>query len=119
MLEGYADNRDGESLHQLFDRMPSRHLVSWNTMIAFHVQVGEFRQAIEVFQRMQEKGIQPNPVTLISVLSAFACLGALAQERWIHAYIDKHGIELDENLGSSLINMYAKCGCLEGAIQAF
>nr|DAD29296.1 TPA_asm: hypothetical protein HUJ06_030764 [Nelumbo nucifera] len=110
MLEGYADNRDGESLHQLFDRMPSRHLVSWNTMIAFHVQVGEFRQAIEVFQRMQEKGIQPNPVTLISVLSAFACLGALAQERWIHAYIDKHGIELDENLGSSLINMYAKCG---------
>ncbi|XP_043715833.1 pentatricopeptide repeat-containing protein At5g48910-like [Telopea speciosissima] len=119
MLEGYADNKDGDELHQLFDRMPHRDVVSWNTIIAFYVQVADFKQAIAISRRMQENGERPDRVTLISLLSAVAHLGALAQGRWIHAYIDKHGIELDENLGSALINMYAKCGCLEGAVQAF
>ncbi|KAJ4962114.1 hypothetical protein NE237_022024 [Protea cynaroides] len=119
MLEGYADNTDGDALHQLFDKMPHRDVVSWNTMIAFYVQVSDFKQAIAIFRRMQENGERPNRVTLISLLSAVSYLGALAQGRWIHAYIDKHGIELDQNLGSALINMYAKCGCLEGAVQAF
>ncbi|OVA15413.1 Pentatricopeptide repeat [Macleaya cordata] len=119
MLEAYADCKDSESLHKLFDEMPYRDVVSWNTVIGFYVQVGEFKEAIEMFRRMQENGEFANRVTLISVLSAVASLGALAQGRWVHAYIDKHGIELDENLGSALINMYAKCGCLDGAIHAF
>eukprot|EP00268_Persea_americana_P013766 TRINITY_DN16119_c1_g1_i1.p1 TRINITY_DN16119_c1_g1~~TRINITY_DN16119_c1_g1_i1.p1 ORF type:complete len:673 (+),score=108.59 TRINITY_DN16119_c1_g1_i1:108-2126(+) len=119
MLEGYADNGDGESLSQLFEQMPERDVVSWNTMIAFYVQKGEFKEAVMMFRWMQESGEWPNQVTLISVLSAIAHLGALAQGRWVHAYIDKHGIELNENLGSALISMYAKCGCLEGAVQAF
>lgn len=119
MLEGYANCKDGKSLHRLFDQMPHRDVVSWNTMIAFYVQMGEFGEAATMFRLMRESGEQPNQVTLISVLSAVAYLGALAQGRWLHAYIDKHGIELNENLGSALISMYSKCGCLEGAIQAF
>ncbi|RRT69732.1 hypothetical protein B296_00033288 [Ensete ventricosum] len=60
-----------------------------------------------------------NRVTLISVLSAVTQLGALGQGQWVHAYIKRHGIELDENLSSALINMYSKCGCIEGAIYTF
>ncbi|KAF9593770.1 hypothetical protein IFM89_025395 [Coptis chinensis] len=119
MLECYAGNGDGDSLHRFFYGMLIRDVVSWNTMIAFYVQVGDFKGAVEMFRKMQDNGETPNRVTLVSVLSAVACLGALAQGRWIHGYIDRNGIELDENLGSALINMYAKCGCLEGAVQAF
>ncbi|KAI3953644.1 hypothetical protein MKW98_017468 [Papaver atlanticum] len=119
MLEAYADGKDRESLHKLFHEMPYRDVVSWNTVIGFYVQVGEFKEAVEMFRQMQEKGQLANRVTLISVLSAVAHLGALAQGSWLHSYIDKNHINLDENLGSALINMYAKCGCLDGAIQAF
>ncbi|KAI7995217.1 Pentatricopeptide repeat-containing protein [Camellia lanceoleosa] len=119
MLEGYSDNGDSESLHQVFDSMPYRDVVSWNTMIGYYVQVGEFVEAIEMFRRMQEEGEQPDSVTLVSVLTAIAHLGALAQGKWVHAYIRKHGIELDENLGSALVNMYSKCGFLDGATEAF
>ncbi|KAF5198786.1 Pentatricopeptide repeat-containing protein [Thalictrum thalictroides] len=119
MLECYADNGDKESLHQLFDEMPVKDVVSWNTIIAFYVQVEDFKGAMEMFRKMQDNGEDLSKVTLVSALSAVACLGALAQGRWIHLYIDKHGIELDEILGSALVNMYAKCGCVEGSIQAF
>ncbi|KAF6171354.1 hypothetical protein GIB67_009495 [Kingdonia uniflora] len=119
LLKGYANNRDSKSLCEIFDEMPQRDVVSWNTMIAFYVNVSDFEKAMWVFRDMQEKGERPDRVTLISVLSACAQMGALAQGRWVHAYIDKNGVELDENLGSALVNMYAKCGCLEGAVQAF
>ncbi|KAL7001404.1 hypothetical protein U1Q18_002554, partial [Sarracenia purpurea var. burkii] len=129
MLEGYTHNEDGESLRQMFDSMPQRDVVSWNTMIAYYVRVGEFAEAVEMFRRMQEEGEQPNGVTLLSVLTSIAHSGALAQGKWVHAYIRKHGIELDQNLGSALVNMYSrcatmdlvrdKCGCLDGAAEAF
>lgn len=74
-------------------------------MIAYYVRVGEFMEAVEVFEWMQDEGERPDGVTLLSVLTAIAHLGALAQGKWIHAYIRKHGIEVDENLGSALVNM--------------
>jgi len=119
LLEGYAGNGDGELARQVFDEMPQRDVVSWNTVIAYYVRVGEFVEAVEVFERMQDEGERPDGVTLVSVLTAIAHLGALAQGKWIHAYIRKHGIEVDENLGSALVNMYSKCGCLDGAMEAF
>ncbi|KAE9451125.1 hypothetical protein C3L33_16984, partial [Rhododendron williamsianum] len=119
LLEGYAGNGDGGLVRQVFDEMPQRDVVSWNTVIAYYVRVSKFSEAIEVFQRMQEEGEQPDGVTLVSMLTAIAHLGALAQGKWVHAYIRKHGIELDENLGSALVNMYSKCGCLDQAMEAF
>ncbi|KAJ6851510.1 pentatricopeptide repeat-containing protein-like [Iris pallida] len=120
MLQAYADHGDARSLLDLFSRMPCRDVVSWNTVMAFYVQTGEFEAAVATFRTMQQgRRCCPNRVTLVTVLSAASHLGALALGRWAHAYIDKHGIELDENLGSSLVNMYSKCGCVEGAVHAF
>ncbi|GAB4840194.1 hypothetical protein Ancab_020959 [Ancistrocladus abbreviatus] len=68
---------------------------------------------------MKEEGESIDRVTLISVLAAVSHLGAQGLGHWVDASMDKLKIELDENLGSALINMYAKCGCVEGAIGAF
>lgn len=50
-----------------------------------------------------------------AVLSACARLGALQHGKWVHAYIDKSGMKVDVVLGTSLIDMYAKCGSIERA----
>lgn len=119
MLKGYAENRDNQSINQIFKSMPHKDVVSWNTIIALYVKIGEFAKAIELFEEMQEKGEKPDGLTMVSVLTAIAYSGALGQGKWVNAYIKKHGIELDGNLGSALVNMYSKCGCLSGAIKAF
>ncbi|KAI0504416.1 hypothetical protein KFK09_015368 [Dendrobium nobile] len=120
MLEGYAHNRDGGSLLDFFYRMMQRDVVSWNTVVAFYVETGKYEEAMAVFRSMQESNeCLPNRITLISVLSAASHLGALGQGKWVHAYINRHRVELDENLSSALINMYSKCGCIEGAIHVF
>ncbi|KAJ0988270.1 hypothetical protein J5N97_006626 [Dioscorea zingiberensis] len=120
LLEGYAAAKDGESIHEVFDMMPARDVVSWNTLMGFYIETGEFEEAILTFRSMQESGeCQPNRVTMISVLTAVTHSSALGQGKWVHAYIDRNKIELDEKLGSALINMYSKCGCVEGAVYVF
>ncbi|KAF3650617.1 putative F-box/LRR-repeat protein-like [Capsicum annuum] len=54
---------------------------------------------------------------MVSVISACAISGALDLGRSVHTYIDKRSIENDLELSTALVNMYAKCGYLEKAIE--
>ncbi|GLU21910.1 hypothetical protein SLE2022_380220 [Rubroshorea leprosula] len=69
---------------------------------------------------MQVSGFRPNHnAAIVGALTACAFVGALDQGRWIHAYVDRNGMEMDKLLGTALIDMYAKCGCLEMACCVF
>ncbi|KAJ0986983.1 hypothetical protein J5N97_005339 [Dioscorea zingiberensis] len=122
MVSGYAMNGEMGAARELFDVMPEKDVVSWSCMISGYVHINHHAQALGLFKRMQmESEARPNEVTMVSVLSACAHLAALEQGKWIHAYIDKNHMILDDdnNLGAALIDMYAKCGSLETAIKLF
>ncbi|WVZ65288.1 hypothetical protein U9M48_014682 [Paspalum notatum var. saurae] len=121
LLRGYAqEGADADALRDFFARMPARDSVSWNTVLSWCVANGEYEEAISVFRAMlASQECQPDRVTLVTVVSAIAYLGALAQGLWAHAYILRKGVEVDEKLSSALINMYSKCGFIEGAVYVF
>ncbi|XP_019427763.1 PREDICTED: pentatricopeptide repeat-containing protein At3g62890 [Lupinus angustifolius] len=107
---------------ELFDRMPQRNVISWSCMIHGYVRCGEHKAALALFRHLQMgKGceVRPNEFTLSGVLSACAQLGALQHGKWVHAYIDKSGMRIDVILGTSLIEMYSKCGSIERARWVF
>ncbi|CAN6182627.1 unnamed protein product [Urochloa humidicola] len=121
LLRGYALEGGGaDALRDFFARMPSWDTVSWNTVLSWCVANGEYDEAIAVFREMlASQECQPDRVTLVSVVSAIAYLGALALGLWAHAYVIRKGVEVDEKLSSALINMYSKCGFIEGAVYVF
>ncbi|KAG9458759.1 hypothetical protein H6P81_003267 [Aristolochia fimbriata] len=119
MVDGYIRKGNMDAARSLFDRMPQRSVVSWNTMIAGYAQNGFFKEAVAVFRDMQISNIQPNYLTLLSVLPAVSHLGALDLGKRLHAYAEKNRIMIDEVLGSALIHMYAKCGDVEEALRLF
>ncbi|KAJ7009173.1 pentatricopeptide repeat-containing protein [Populus alba x Populus x berolinensis] len=67
----------------------------------------------------QREDVMPNEVTIVCVLSACSELGALQLGRWVHSYMDKHGIELNHFVGGALINMYSRCGDIDEAQRVF
>jgi len=77
------------------------------------------KEAIEMFREMQMGEVSPNYVTMISVLPAISRLGALELGKWVHLYVEKNGIEIDDVLGSALVDMYSKCGSVDKALQVF
>ncbi|KAK9275123.1 hypothetical protein L1049_022382 [Liquidambar formosana] len=81
--------------------------------------VVDIKDALLVFQDMLLEDVEPNQCTLTSVLTACAQLGALDQGRWVHGYIDRTNLQVNSTLGTALIDMYAKCGCIEKALLAF
>ncbi|KDO57336.1 hypothetical protein CISIN_1g010881mg [Citrus sinensis] len=119
LINGYAKSGQISIARQMFDKMPEKNAVSWSAMINGYVQVDLFKEALEHFNYMQLCGFRPNHAGIVGALTACAFLGALDQGRWIHAYVDRNGIELDIILGTAIIDMYAKCGCIETACSVF
>ncbi|XP_010557541.1 PREDICTED: pentatricopeptide repeat-containing protein At3g62890-like [Tarenaya hassleriana] len=120
MIGGFVGSELMDQAKELFDEMPERDVVSWSSLIAGYVQVSCFAEALDTFHEMLQMGFPPNEFTLTSALTACANLVALDQGRWIHVYIDKSNIGINnDRLLSSLIDMYAKCGEIELATEVF
>ncbi|XP_015064472.1 pentatricopeptide repeat-containing protein At1g50270 [Solanum pennellii] len=104
---------------KVFEDMPYKNLISWTAMIAGSLHCNRCREALSVFEEMLSRKVVPNQVTLTSVLSASTKLGALEQGRWIANYIKAHNVKFNTALATALIDMYAKCGCIEEALLVF
>lgn len=104
---------------KMFDRMPERNVVSWNTLIVGYVQNGMNEEAIEVFYDMRMEGVEPTQVTMSGFLSASANIGALEEGKQGHGLAVVEGLVLNTILGSSIINFYSKVGLMEDAELVF
>ncbi|KAM5562910.1 putative pentatricopeptide repeat-containing protein [Rosa sericea] len=119
MITCYADYGLVEEASGVFNRLREKDTVCWTAMIDGLVKNGEMNRALEVFREMQRKNVRPNEVTLVCVLSACWHLGALEFGRWVCSYIDKNNIECNYIVGGALINMYSRCGDIDGAVEVF
>uniref|UniRef100_A0A5K1CIW7 DYW domain-containing protein n=2 Tax=Nymphaea colorata TaxID=210225 RepID=A0A5K1CIW7_9MAGN len=119
MMGGYVKNWDVGAAYRLFVEMTERDMVSWNTMIGGFIQTGRFKEATELFHRMQTENLRPNDVTIVGMLRACSQVGALDMGKWLHAYVDRNRYLVNVVVGTSLVDMYCKCGVLECAEQIF
>ncbi|KAL5773737.1 hypothetical protein ACOSQ2_013661 [Xanthoceras sorbifolium] len=120
----------------IFDSMEVRDTVSWNTMITGYVISGRHSDALRLLREMQrleeekyrdyddnidekQLSFKPNSITLMTVLPGCAALSALAKGKEIHAYAIRNMLATDVAVGSALVDMYAKSGCLNLARRVF
>ncbi|PUZ69317.1 hypothetical protein GQ55_2G098200 [Panicum hallii var. hallii] len=122
MLDAYAKGggRDLGAARKLFDMM-ERDVVSWNTMIALYAQNGLSAEALGLYSEMLNVGggIRCNAVTLSAVLLACAHAGAIQTGKRIHNQVVRLGLEENVYVGTSVVDMYSKCGRVEMARKAF
>eukprot|EP01018_Ginkgo_biloba_P031529 Gb_16954 [translate_table: standard] len=119
MIAGYVRNGCLDKALVLFCRMLETDTFSWNAMITGYTQNGQGKEALELFCQMQKIGIKPDQVNLVSALSACCSLRALEQGKQVHSYIIRTKFGLDVIVGNSLLDMYAKCGCMQDARKVF
>ncbi|XP_058097219.1 pentatricopeptide repeat-containing protein At1g05750, chloroplastic [Magnolia sinica] len=119
MIDGYMRNGEVEAAISLFDSMPKRDKVSWTALISGFVKNGHFEEALECFREMQLADVDADYVTVVAVLNACTNLGALGQGLWTHRYVQQRDFSENMRLSNSLIDMYARCGCINFARQVF
>ncbi|QCD89468.1 structure-specific endonuclease subunit SLX1 [Vigna unguiculata] len=119
MVTGYVTCGLLDEARDYFERSPSRDIVLWTAMINGYVQFNRFEEAIALFGEMQMRGVRPDNFIVVTLLTGCAQSGALEQGKWIHNYIDENRILVDAVVGTALIEMYAKCGCIDIALEIF
>ncbi|OEL31297.1 Pentatricopeptide repeat-containing protein [Dichanthelium oligosanthes] len=112
---------DGQlaTARQLFDQMPEMNIFSWNALIKGYVCHQKPVEALNMFQHLMREGLQPDQFTFGSCLSACEAMHSLKLGQQIHGMLLRSGFDLSVMIISSLIDMYSKCGYLDGARHAF
>eukprot|EP01018_Ginkgo_biloba_P001003 Gb_00360 [translate_table: standard] len=103
----------------VFDKMSERNTVSWNAVIAGYAQHGQSEESLKLFSQMYREGMNPTPFTLGSVLNACGSSDSLDQAIQVLALSVKIGLDSDVFVGSALVDMFSKCGCVEDARNVF
>lgn len=119
LVDMYLKCGDANFARKVFQEMPVKNVVSWNSMISGLAQNGEFKESLYMFRKMQRLGVKPDDVTLVAVLNSCANLGVLELGKWVHAYLDRNQIRADGFIGNALVDMYAKCGSIDQACWVF
>eukprot|EP00250_Pteridium_aquilinum_P016131 c22959_g2_i1 orf=717-2639(+) len=119
LVDMYAEFGLLVEARRVLNKLPVRHVVSWNALITGYVEHGLNQEALECLEEMQAEGLSPNAITHVCSLKACSSLGAIDMGRAIHATINKMGLQRDVYLGSILVDMYATCGLLEDARDVF
>ena len=107
------------SLRKVFEMMPERDIVSWNTVIAGNAQNGMHEEALTMVRDMGKADLKPDSFTLSSVLPIFAEYANLLNGKEIHGYAIRNGYDSDLFIASSLIDMYAKCTRVDDSCRVF
>ncbi|KAL7198600.1 hypothetical protein ACSBR2_020985 [Camellia fascicularis] len=86
--------------------MPERNCALWNTMIDGYNK--QYIDVLAIFNEMNSHGISYDEVTMATVISACAHIGALNLGKEIYLYVMQNEFDRDAYLGSALVDMYEK-----------
>ncbi|XP_022898214.1 pentatricopeptide repeat-containing protein At3g63370, chloroplastic [Olea europaea var. sylvestris] len=109
LLIMYARSGKLNEAEKVFLRMDEGDYVSWNSMLSGYVQNGLHNEALDLFADIFRDGQKPDHVSIIGVLSACGRSGKLLNGMEVHAFALKNELDLELQVGNTLIDMYAKC----------
>uniref|UniRef100_A0A2C9U1V5 Pentacotripeptide-repeat region of PRORP domain-containing protein n=2 Tax=Manihot esculenta TaxID=3983 RepID=A0A2C9U1V5_MANES len=119
LITMYSKFNDTQAVFSLFSEMHEKPLISWNSVISGCVQAGRVSDAIEFFYQMKMYGQNPDAVAVASLLSGCSQLGYLQFGERLHNYILRNKFELEDFVGTALMDMYTKCGSIVQAERVF
>ncbi|KAI3470130.1 hypothetical protein Pfo_026793 [Paulownia fortunei] len=118
ILDMYSKCGAIEASRRAFDQISMKNVVSWSAIIAAYGLNGLPHDALALLSEMEVHGLEPNLVTTLSVLSA-CCHGGLVEEG-LSVFKDlanKHGAELKLEHYSCLVDLLARAGNLDDALE--
>ncbi|KAG8390364.1 hypothetical protein BUALT_Bualt01G0075800 [Buddleja alternifolia] len=104
---------------KMFLNMAKEELVAWNVMIAVYANNSMSSEAVSLYSLMEAHGLKPDAITIASVLPACGDLSAVSLGKRIHEYVVMKVLRPNLSVENALIDMYAKCGCLQEARKVF
>ncbi|KAK6916960.1 E motif [Dillenia turbinata] len=122
LLNVYGKCGDIRDVFKVFDRIPERDQVSWNSLIAALCRLEEWEIAIEASRVMLTENVEPSSFTLVSI--TLACSNLRSKYDGLRLGKEVHGYSLRNCdtktfTNNSLMAMYAKLGKVNDSKKLF
>ncbi|CAE6167391.1 unnamed protein product [Arabidopsis arenosa] len=109
-----------EDAKKVFDRMPEKDTILWNTMISGYRKNEMYVESIQVFRDLiNESCTRLDTTTLLDILPAVAELQELRLGMQIHSLATKTGCYSHDYVLTGFISLYSKCGKIKMASTLF
>ncbi|XP_057963825.1 putative pentatricopeptide repeat-containing protein At3g18840 [Malania oleifera] len=116
MVDMYSKCGNITYAERIFRPVTERDSVLYNVMIAGHAHHGQEKQAILLFEEMLERGIKPDAVTFLALLSACRHGGLVeVGEKYFYSMIENYAISPEIDHYSCMIDLYGKANQLQKA----
>ncbi|XP_026658115.2 pentatricopeptide repeat-containing protein At5g16860-like [Phoenix dactylifera] len=119
LVSAYSIFGSIQSAVRVFEALRDRDVISWSSMVTGYVQNRFFVEALDTFRQMIGAEIEPNPITITSILSACAGVSGLRLGKELHLWALKNSFHGQSFVGSALLDMYAKCGRIKDSRRVF
>ncbi|CAK8539272.1 unnamed protein product [Lathyrus sativus] len=107
--------------YMLFQKMDEKGLITWNAMLSGYAHMDRAEEVSFIFREMLHEGVEPNFVTIASVLPLCARIANLQHGKEFHCYLVKREEQFNGHLllWNSLVEMYSKSGKVLEARKVF
>ncbi|MCO5598433.1 hypothetical protein L7F22_052528 [Adiantum nelumboides] len=119
LIRLFAAHGQLPAAYQVFSSIPKPGSHSWHAIISAHVSLQEHKKSLTLYCRMLDCGILPSKFLFSCILKACASTEALGPGMLLHDQIIESTLETDVVVGSVLIGLYTRCGCLEESRRVF
>ncbi|KAM7496498.1 hypothetical protein LguiA_020912 [Lonicera macranthoides] len=123
LIDLYSQLGSIENARQVFDKILNRTIYVWNAIFRALTLAGEGGEVFNLYQRMNRIGIQSDRFTYTYALKACVAsesfISLLQKGKEIHAHILRHGYETNVHIMTTLVDMYARFGCVYNASCVF
>jgi pentatricopeptide repeat protein len=118
LIDMYAKCGRATSARIVFNRMATRNVVSWSSMIDAYSRHGHGVDALDLFKLMEKAApmVLPNAITFLALLSACAHTGLVDEaQSMLHLMKSKYGIDPQPEHYACLIDMLGRTGRIDEA----
>ncbi|KAL2924228.1 hypothetical protein RDABS01_001051 [Bienertia sinuspersici] len=119
LIDMYCKCNCIEYAKTVFKRMTLKNTVSWTAMLVGYCQSGLSEEAIKTFLEMQRNSVEPDDITLGSVVSSCADLASLEEGVQFHNQALVSGLLSSTAVSNALITFYGRCGIIEDSLKFF
>uniref|UniRef100_A0A0E0LAY7 Pentacotripeptide-repeat region of PRORP domain-containing protein n=1 Tax=Oryza punctata TaxID=4537 RepID=A0A0E0LAY7_ORYPU len=119
LVSMYSKLGDLDSAVFLFSSFTEKSQLLWNSLISGYLVNNKWNMVMGSVRRMRIDGVDPDALTVISVISSCRQTEDLHVGKSIHAYAVRSRLELNESVMNSLLAMYADCRQLSTCCKLF
>ncbi|CDP15232.1 unnamed protein product [Coffea canephora] len=118
LIDMYAKCGNIMDSRKTFDRMPSKNLVSWTSMMIGYGSHGYGKEAVDLFDEMVKSGIMPDRIVFMAVVGACSHAGLVEEGlRYFTSMVHDYNIKPEQETYGCVVDLLGRAGRVEEAYE--